>query len=145
MFGWRRPVQYLLAWGLNQMAWNFLWNNFLPGNNRRSRYFRWCVVAIDVNDVYFNFKLQLWKNPLTGKLHLEVHPCGAAEVIVAPLPKGASRDGALFPDGAHLTDLKEVRELLYKLQRPGIAPRVSLTLPFHLPSSKSLCGACLSS
>ena len=44
------------------------------------------------------------------------------ELIVDPLPAGASRDGALYPDGAHLKDLKEVREILYKMQRPAIAP-----------------------
>ncbi|KAA1477207.1 Clavaminate synthase-like protein [Dentipellis sp. KUC8613] len=64
----------------------------------------------------------LWKNPVTGALHFQVHPCGAAELIVAPLPAGAKRDGALYPDGAHIKDLKTVRELLYKMQRPAIAP-----------------------
>ncbi|KAL1741280.1 hypothetical protein HDZ31DRAFT_45769 [Schizophyllum fasciatum] len=63
-----------------------------------------------------------WKNPVTGELHFQVHPCGAAEVIIDPLPEGATREGALHPDGAHLTDLKEVRDLLYKMQRPAIAP-----------------------
>jgi len=48
------------------------------------------------------------------------------ELHVDPLPEGASREGALYPDGAHLTDLKEVRGLLYKMQRPAIAPSVSL-------------------
>ncbi|KAE9395554.1 Clavaminate synthase-like protein [Gymnopus androsaceus JB14] len=69
----------------------------------------------------------VWKNPVTGNLHFQVHPCGAAELIVDPLPAGASREGALYPDGAHLTDLKEVRGLLYKMQRPAIAP--SLVYP----------------
>ncbi|KAF5383970.1 hypothetical protein D9757_006913 [Collybiopsis confluens] len=64
----------------------------------------------------------VWKNPVTGNLHFEVHPCGAAELLVDPLPEGASKEGALYPDGAHVTDLKEVRELLYKMQRPAIAP-----------------------
>jgi len=31
----------------------------------------------------------------------------------------------MYPDGAHLTDLKEVRDLLYKMQRPAISPEVS--------------------
>ncbi|KAH7874395.1 hypothetical protein F5879DRAFT_291920 [Lentinula edodes] len=66
----------------------------------------------------------VWKNPVTGNLHFQVHPCGAAELIVDPLPAGASRDGALYPDGAHITDLKEVRDLLYKMQRPAIAPKL---------------------
>ncbi|KAJ4470884.1 taurine catabolism dioxygenase [Lentinula aciculospora] len=66
----------------------------------------------------------VWKNPVTGNLHFQVHPCGAAELIVDPLPTGASREGALYPDGAHITDLKEVRDLLYKMQRPAIAPNL---------------------
>jgi hypothetical protein len=60
-------------------------------------------------------------------LHFEVHPCGARELIIDPLPEGASREGALYPDGAHITDLKEVRGLLYQMQRPGIAPEVRLS------------------
>ncbi|KAF9025440.1 Clavaminate synthase-like protein [Hymenopellis radicata] len=66
----------------------------------------------------------LWKNPVTGELHFQVHPCGVAELLVDALPEGASREDALYPDGALLTDLKEVRELLYKLQRPAIAPQL---------------------
>lgn len=54
-----------------------------------------------------------------------MHPCGAQELLVDPLPEGAKREGALYPDGAHITDLKTVRDLLYKMQRPGIAPPVS--------------------
>ncbi|KAG8742615.1 hypothetical protein FRC10_001213 [Ceratobasidium sp. 414] len=65
---------------------------------------------------------QLWKNPVTGGLHFQVHPCGAAGLVVDPLPAGASREDALYPDGATLTDLKQVRELLYSMQRPAIAP-----------------------
>lgn len=62
---------------------------------------------------------------MTGELHFQVHPCGVKELFIDPLPAGAKREGALFPDGAHLTDLKEVRDLLYKMQRPAIAPSVS--------------------
>jgi len=69
----------------------------------------------------------LWKNPVTGALHFEVHPCGVLELLVDPLPEGKKREGALYPEGAHLTDLKEVRELLYNMQRPAIAP--SLVYP----------------
>ncbi|KAH7924480.1 Clavaminate synthase-like protein [Leucogyrophana mollusca] len=64
----------------------------------------------------------LWKNVVTGELHLEVAGTAATEVFIDPLPGGTEREGALYPDGTHLTDLKEVRQLLYKLQRPGIAP-----------------------
>ncbi|GKV58045.1 taurine catabolism dioxygenase [Collybia sordida] len=73
----------------------------------------------------------VWKNPVTGELHFEVHPCGAAELLVDPLPAGAKREGALFPEGAHLTELKEVRELLYKMQRPGIAPKLVYPHDWH--------------
>lgn len=68
---------------------------------------------------------QCWKNPGTGALHIQVHPCGAQSLIVDPLPEGASTEGALYPRGGEITDLKETRELLYKIQRPGIAPEVS--------------------
>ncbi|KAF8226675.1 Clavaminate synthase-like protein [Tricholoma matsutake] len=66
----------------------------------------------------------LWKNPVTGELHFQVHPCGVVELLVNPLPAGANQEGALYPDGAHITDLKEARELLYKMQRPAIAPNL---------------------
>ncbi|GAA5880518.1 hypothetical protein JCM3774_000635 [Rhodotorula dairenensis] len=64
-----------------------------------------------------------WKNPVTGHLHLQVHPSGIHELLVDPLPSTAVRtEATLYPDGARITDLKEARDLLYKLQRPGIAP-----------------------
>ncbi|KAJ7676784.1 Clavaminate synthase-like protein [Mycena polygramma] len=63
----------------------------------------------------------VWKSP-TGELSFQVHPCGAAELLIDALPAGAAREDALYPDGAHLTDLQEVRELLYTMQRPAIAP-----------------------
>ncbi|KAJ7131163.1 Clavaminate synthase-like protein [Mycena epipterygia] len=64
----------------------------------------------------------LWKTPGTGELSFQVHPCGVAELLFSALPDGAAREGALYPDGAHLTDLREVRDLLYTMQRPAIAP-----------------------
>lgn len=92
-----------------------------------------------------------WKNPVTGNLHVQVHPSGIHELVrrdlfsihadrtrtpekknsspspvsqlIDALPPTAPRtESTLFPDGAHITDLKEARDLLYKLQRPGIAP-----------------------
>ncbi|KAF7369883.1 Clavaminate synthase-like protein [Mycena sanguinolenta] len=67
----------------------------------------------------------LWKTPITGELSFQVHPCGAAELLIDPLPPNAERgEGNLYPDGAHLKDLKEVRDLLYKMQRPAIAPHL---------------------
>jgi hypothetical protein len=67
---------------------------------------------------------------VTGALHFQVHPCAAQELLIDPLPEGASREGALYPDGAHITDLKEVRDLLYKMQRPAIAPSVRIYFVF---------------
>ncbi|KAF5319379.1 hypothetical protein D9619_008615 [Psilocybe cf. subviscida] len=66
----------------------------------------------------------VWKNPVTDELSFQVHPCGAKEMLIDPLPAGAKREGALYPDGAHLTNLEEVRELLYKMQRPAINPEL---------------------
>ncbi|KAH7889182.1 Clavaminate synthase-like protein [Phlebopus sp. FC_14] len=66
----------------------------------------------------------LWKNPVTQELHFQVHPCAAQELIVDPLPQGAKREGALYPNGGHIKDLGEVRSLLYKMQRPAIAPQL---------------------
>ncbi|KAK4050130.1 hypothetical protein OIV83_003701 [Microbotryomycetes sp. JL201] len=65
----------------------------------------------------------LWKNPQTGGLHFQVHPSGVHSLLVEPVPEGVERRAStLWPDGVHLTDLKQVRELLYKMQRPGIDP-----------------------
>jgi xanthine dioxygenase len=75
-------------------------------------------------EFFLSRPLQTWKNPVTGALHLQVHPCAVRELLIDPLPEGASRDGALYPDDARVTDLKEVRDLLYKMQRPAIAPNV---------------------
>lgn len=69
----------------------------------------------------------VWKNPVTGQLHFQVHPCAVQALEIAPLPKGVIREESVFPDGATLTDLKEVRGLLYEMQRPAIAP--SLVYP----------------
>ncbi|CAL1694824.1 unnamed protein product [Somion occarium] len=67
----------------------------------------------------------LWKNPVTGALHFQVHPCGVSELIVDPLPADVKRTGnELYPDGADIKDLQTVRDLLYKMQRPAIAPNL---------------------
>lgn len=72
------------------------------------------------------FNIQLWKNPVTKDLSFQVHPGAAAEIIISPLPNGIVREeGDMYPDGAHIKKLKDVRDLLYKMQRPGIAPSVS--------------------
>ena len=75
---------------------------------------------------------------MTGALHFQVHPCAVQELLIDPLPEGATRDGAPYPDGARLTDLKEVRDLVYKMQRPAIAPNVCFPfLPFSSPLRSS--------
>lgn len=49
-----------------------------------------------------------WKNPVTGKLALQVHPSAIQALHLA--------------DGTVINDLKEVRDIVHRLQRPGIAP-----------------------
>ncbi|KAH8919035.1 alpha-ketoglutarate dependent xanthine dioxygenase [Atractiella rhizophila] len=66
-----------------------------------------------------------WKNPVTGDLHVQVHPCGAETIYVDAIPESSPLYGKpdqLYPEGGHITDLKTVREILYSIQRPGIAP-----------------------
>ncbi|KAG2022641.1 taurine catabolism dioxygenase TauD [Coprinopsis cinerea AmutBmut pab1-1] len=67
----------------------------------------------------------LWKNPVTAKLHLQVHPMAVREIIVEAIPYDQRSERDVYPDGGHITDLNEIREVLYKMQRPGIAPKVS--------------------
>lgn len=66
----------------------------------------------------------LWKNPSTGELHFQVHPSAIKEVIIEPIKSKNAKGDALYPGGAHLTDLAEVRQLIYSLQRPAIAPEL---------------------
>lgn len=49
-----------------------------------------------------------WKNPVTGKLALQVHPSAIEKLYLA--------------DGTVIDDLEKVREIVHKMQRPGIAP-----------------------
>ncbi|KAF2659331.1 Clavaminate synthase-like protein [Lophiostoma macrostomum CBS 122681] len=51
-----------------------------------------------------------WKNPVTGQLALQVHPSAVQKLILA--------------DGTVIDDLKEVRGIVHRLQRPGIAPEL---------------------
>ncbi|KAL8824419.1 MAG: hypothetical protein Q9191_005068 [Dirinaria sp. TL-2023a] len=51
-----------------------------------------------------------WKNPVTGRLALQVHPSAIRKIHLK--------------DGTVIDDLKEVREIVHRLQRPGIAPRL---------------------
>jgi alpha-ketoglutarate-dependent taurine dioxygenase len=49
-----------------------------------------------------------WKNPVTGQLALQIHPSAVQKLIRA--------------DGTVVNDLKQVREIVHRMQRPGIAP-----------------------
>ncbi|KAK9769391.1 putative Dioxygenase [Seiridium cardinale] len=51
-----------------------------------------------------------WRNPVTGKLAVQVHPSAVRKLHLA--------------DGTVIDDLTKVREIIYKLQRPGIAPKM---------------------
>lgn len=51
-----------------------------------------------------------WRNPVTGKLALQVHPSAVRRLHLA--------------DGTVIEDLAEVRETIHRLQRPGIAPEL---------------------
>lgn len=51
-----------------------------------------------------------WKNPVTGKLALQVHPSAIEKLHLA--------------DGTVIEDLEKVREIVHKMQRPGIAPEL---------------------
>jgi alpha-ketoglutarate-dependent taurine dioxygenase len=51
-----------------------------------------------------------WRNPVTGKLALQVHPSAIEKLHLA--------------DGNVIDDLKTVREIVHRLQRPGIAPEL---------------------
>ena len=49
-----------------------------------------------------------WKNPVTGRLALQIHPSAVRRLHLA--------------DGTVISDLTRVRDIVYRLQRPGIAP-----------------------
>jgi len=51
-----------------------------------------------------------WRNPVTGKLALQVHPSAVEKIHLA--------------DGTVVDNLQEVREIVHRLQRPGIAPEL---------------------
>ncbi|CED83872.1 clavaminate synthase-like protein [Phaffia rhodozyma] len=70
----------------------------------------------------------LWKNPVTSNLHLQIHPSAIRALHIAPLPSTAKRTPeSLFPDGATITSLPEVRSVVYRLQRQGIRPELVYT------------------
>ncbi|CAO3701340.1 unnamed protein product [Rhizopus stolonifer] len=61
----------------------------------------------EINEEDIMIYPMLWKNPVTNKIHLQVHPAAVQDLII---------------DGKPVGDLKKVREILYDLQRPGISP-----------------------
>ena len=62
-----------------------------------------------VNESDIKILPMCWKNPVTGNLALVVHPSAVKAIHL--------------PNGVTITDLKEVREVIHRLQRPGIAPQ----------------------
>ncbi|CAO3659619.1 unnamed protein product [Umbelopsis ramanniana] len=60
-----------------------------------------------INEDAIKIYPMLWKNPVTGKIHLQVHPCAVEDLII---------------DGKPVGDLNKVREILYQIQRPAINP-----------------------
>ena len=51
----------------------------------------------------------LWQNPVTKQYALQIHPSAISKIHRA--------------DGTVIDDLKEVRRIVYELQRPGISPQ----------------------
>ncbi|CAK3881522.1 Clavaminate synthase [Lecanosticta acicola] len=51
-----------------------------------------------------------WRNPVTGRLALQIHPSAVQKLILQ--------------DGSTIDDLEEVRAIVHRLQRPGIAPEL---------------------
>ncbi len=125
---WMAPAHALpTGLGIETEGLELPYDELPPWEESRIKKFSMASFSNRVTCIIYSLYSQVWKNPVTGNLHFQVHPCGVAELLISPLPEGASREGALYPDGAHLMDLKEVRELLYKMQRPAIAP--SLVYP----------------
>ncbi|KAL5339032.1 taurine catabolism dioxygenase [Aspergillus crustosus] len=51
----------------------------------------------------------VWKNPLTNNPALQIHPSAISKIHLA--------------DGTIISDLKQVRDIVYRLQRPAISPQ----------------------
>lgn len=51
-----------------------------------------------------------WRNPVTGRPALQVHPSAVRRLHLA--------------DGTLVDNLEEVRDIVHRLQRPGIAPKM---------------------
>ena len=62
-----------------------------------------------INEADIKILPMCWKNPVTGQLALQIHPSAIKAIHL--------------PNGEVMTDLREVRELVHSLQRPGISPQ----------------------
>lgn len=62
-----------------------------------------------INEADIKILPMCWKNPVTGKLAVQIHPSAIKAIHL--------------PNGEVITDLKEARELVHRLQRPAIAPQ----------------------
>ena len=51
----------------------------------------------------------VWKNPVSGQLAVQIHPSAVRKIHLA--------------NGQVIDDLKEVREIVHRIQRPAIAPQ----------------------
>ncbi|KAK7040213.1 hypothetical protein VNI00_010019 [Paramarasmius palmivorus] len=60
-----------------------------------------------------------------------VHPLCLMEVIIEPISREDREENTLYPNGAHLTDLREIRELVHKMERPGITPSLVYPHDWH--------------
>lgn len=64
----------------------------------------------EIEEEKINVLPMCWKNPVTGRLALQVHPSAVEKLHLA--------------DGSVIDDLQQVREIVYRLQRPGVAPEL---------------------
>lgn len=60
-----------------------------------------------INEADIKILPMCWKNPITGNLALQIHPSAIKAIHM--------------PNGEVMTDLKEVRDLVHRLQRPAIS------------------------
>jgi alpha-ketoglutarate-dependent taurine dioxygenase len=62
-----------------------------------------------INEADIKILPMCWKNPVTGKLAVQIHPSAIKAVHK--------------PNGEVITNLKEAREIVHRLQRPAISPQ----------------------
>ncbi len=64
----------------------------------------------------------VWKNPTTGKLALQIHPCCVEDVVLHTNGNGGAGRSLAAEAGGGREGLARVRRALDALVRPGIAP-----------------------